>query len=264
MADETPPLRPADLFDLTGQVALVTGASRGLGFAMARALAGAGAHVVMNARGGDALTRAEANLRDLGLSVEAMPFDVGDKQDGPRAIEAIVAKRGRLDILVSNVAATVRKPLVDQQEEEWQRVIDVALTAGWRLARHAVPIMSKAGYGRIVFISSIMALIGRPGVSAYMAAKAALEGFTRGLAVELAPKGINVNAIAPGYFLTDGNAPVRAENPDFEAWISGRTPMGRWGRPEELATAVLCLTSPASSYLTGCTVLVDGGMTSAI
>ena len=124
--------------------------------------------------------------------------------------------------------------------------------------------MAKAGFGRIVFTSSIMARIGRPTTSAYMAAKAGLEGLTRGLAVELAPQGITVNAIAPGYFKTAGNAPTRAQNPGFEQWISGRTPMGRWGRPEELATAALCLTSPASTYLTGCTILVDGGMTAAI
>ena len=264
MGEETIPFRPAELFDLSGRVALVSGASRGLGFAMARALAGAGAHVVMNARNGEALTTAAASLADLGLSVEAMPFDVGDGDTVAGAMADIVARHERLDILISNVAASVRKPFAEQEEAEWQRVIDVAQTAGWRLARHAVPVMAKAGFGRIVFTSSIMAYIGRPGASAYMAAKAALEGLTRGLAVELAPQGITVNAIAPGYFKTQGNASTRAENPNFESWISGRTPMGRWGRPEELATAALCLTSPASTYLTGCTILVDGGMTAAI
>lgn len=264
MTGQAIPFRPAELFDLTGQVALVTGASRGLGFAMARAFAGAGAHVVLNARDGEALDSASQALRDLGLSAEGLPSDVGDKDAARRLVDKIVARHGRLDILVSNVAATVRKPLAEQSEDEWQRVIDVALTAGWRLARLAVPVMLQAGYGRIVFTSSVMSAIARPGVTAYVSAKAALEGLTRSLAVELAPSGINVNAIAPGYFLTDGNAPVRSEDPDFEPWISRRTPMGRWGRPEELATAALCLVSPASSYLTGCTIFVDGGMTCAI
>lgn len=255
---------PADLFDLTGRVALVTGGSRGLGRAMAGALAAAGAHVVLTARDDAALDATAREMRGAGLSCEVTAFDVADGQSVRETVAGIVERHGRLDILVSNVARSVRKPFLEQAEEEWQGVIDTALSAGWRLAREAAPVMARRGWGRMIFVSSINARIVRPHVSAYAAAKAGLEGLVRALAVELAPEGITANGIAPGYFLTDGNMALRAEQPDFEARISARTPTGRWGRPEDLATTALYLASPASAQTTGCVVTVDGGMTAAI
>lgn len=255
---------PSELFDLTGRVALVTGGSRGLGWAMASALAAAGAHVVLTARGADALAARQAEMQAAGLSCEALAFDVGDPAAVRDGVRGIVDRHGRLDILVSNVGRTVRKAFVEQTPEEWQGVIDTGLTAGWHLAHAAAPVMARNGGGRMIFVSSIMAAIVRPHVTGYAAAKAGLEGLVRALAVELAADGITVNAIAPGYFRTDGNSTLRAGQPDFEARISARIASGRWGRPEELATTALYLASSASGYTTGCVLTVDGGMTVTI
>lgn len=261
---EDAPQKPAALFDLSGQVALVTGASRGLGWAMARTLAAAGATVMLNSRGEAGLAEKRDALRGWGLAGDMIAADVSQKDIAAHLVRETVARHGRLDILISNAAGTVRKPLTEQSYDDWEKVIDVGISAGWRLAREAAPIMIGAGYGRMIFTSSIMAAVTRPGVAGYTAAKSGLEGLVRALAVELAPAGITVNALAPGYFLTDGNSGHRAENPDFEPWISKRTPMGRWGRPEEIGTTALYLASPASAYATGNVYRVDGGLTAAI
>jgi gluconate 5-dehydrogenase len=260
----TAPKCPAALFDLTGQVALVTGSSRGLGWAMARTLAAAGARVVLNGRDAALLAVRQAELADAGLLAETACFDVADAATATEAIDGIATRFGRLDILVANAATTVRKPALEQTDEDWARVIATDLTVGFRMAREAARCMIGAGYGRIVFTSSINAMVVRPGMVGYASAKTGLLGLTRVLAVELAPKGVTVNALAPGYFLTDGNAATRRTDPTFEGRIAARTPMGRWGVPDELAAAVLYLVSPASGYTTGAVLTVDGGLTVAI
>jgi gluconate 5-dehydrogenase len=248
------------LFDLSGRVALVTGGSRGIGLAFARALAGAGAHVVLTARDADALAATVATLP----GAEAAPFDVTDAAAATRAIADIAARHGRLDIVVSNAGGFVRKPLLELSDEDWLGLFDSHLTAGFRLAREAARIMLPRKFGRIVFTASINSFIARPTIIPYVAAKTGMLGLVRGLATELAPAGITVNAIAPGYFPTEGNAPLRAQNPGFAERINARVPAGRWGTPEELATAILYLASPASSYTTGTCLTVDGGMTAAL
>ncbi|MHB2165585.1 SDR family oxidoreductase [Alsobacter sp. R-9] len=255
---------PTTLFGLAGQVAVVTASTRGLGWAMAQAIAGAGAHVVLNGRDAALLRDRVAELRARGGSAEGISFDATSGREGGDALADIAARHGRLDILVSNAAASLRKPVTEMTDEEWERDIAANLTGGFRLAREAARIMSAAGYGRILFTSSINGMIVRPGMAGYAAAKTGLFGLVRGLAVEVAARGVTVNAIAPGYFLTDGNAKTRAADPSFHDRIAARIPAGRWGRPPELAAAALYLVSPAASFTTGTVLTVDGGMTVSI
>ncbi len=261
---DAPPRTPAALFDLTGRVALVTGASRGIGWSIARALAGAGAHVVMTARNPEPLEARRAQLKGWGHAAEPLAFDVTDADAARAAVAAVANRHGRLDILVANAAGTVRKPFREQDEGDWQRVIDVALTASWRLAHAAAPTMAAAGFGRMLFISSINAVAARPDIHGYVAAKAGLEGLVRALGVELAPQGITANGLAPGYVETEANAPLRTGTPGFAERIAGRTPVGRWGHPSDLETAALYLCAPASGWTTGSVVTVDGGLTAAL
>jgi gluconate 5-dehydrogenase len=252
-----------ELFSLQGRVALVTGASRGLGWGMARALADAGALVVLNGRDAGTLAARQAQLVAAGGRAEIAAFDVRDRAQADAAVDAILARHGHLDILVNNAAFGVPRDFFDISDEDWRVSMDVALDACFRLSRKAAAGMVARRWGRIVMISSVNARIGRATNTPYITAKAGLEGLTRGMAAELAPHGVTVNCIAPGYMATDINTAFRAEPGRYE-WIRQRTPMKRWGTEEDLMGAVLFLASPASAFMTGQVVTVDGGMTIAI
>jgi gluconate 5-dehydrogenase len=246
-------------FSLEGKSALVTGASRGLGWAMAVALAEAGAHVVLNARDAELLEQRRAELEGRGLSASVAAFDVAHEAAAVEAVARINGDRG-LDILVNNAGIVHRQPVTELPTADWQRVLDINLTACFVLAREAAKPMIDRGWGRIVNIASIMSKVARSGIPPYVTTKHAVAGLTKALAVELGPKGINCNAICPGYFATDLNQAL-VKNPEFDGLVRGRTPLARWGEEPELGPAAVFLASDAASYVNGHLLVVDGGMT---
>jgi len=243
------------MFDLTGQVALVTGAARGLGRAVAAALAGQGATVLLNGRDAAALAAAAG---EIGGGAAALPGDITDPAGRAALFKRIAAEHGRLDILVNNAGARARKALADFAPGDIERVAGTNLFAPFELSRLAAPLMIAQGRGRIVNVASIAGPIARGGDAAYTASKAGLIGLTRALAAELGPHGITVNAIAPGYFATEANTAMVAD-PEIAAWLKGRTSLGRWGKPQEIGGAAVFLASEAASFVTGHVLVVDGG-----
>jgi gluconate 5-dehydrogenase len=250
-------------FRLDGRLALVTGSSTGIGLALARGLAEAGAPVVLNARQADRLEQAAAQLRGEGRTVHTRAFDTTDRAAVDAAVASIEAQVGPIEILINNAGITRRAPFHELAEADWQAVmrtnVDGPFAVGQAVARHMV----RRGRGRIINICSVMSEVGRPGTSAYTASKGALKMLTKAMAVDLAPHGITVNAIAPGYFKTELTAPLVADE-KFNAWVVGRTPQRRWGDVEELAPVAVFLASPAASYVNGHLLLVDGGMTATL
>ena len=245
-------------FDLSGRTALVTGGSKGLGKAMARIFAQAGADIVISSRHEDELRKALAEIT-AGTNVRGKYFvaDMTDRADSDRLAKDALAVTGRVDIVVNNAGSNVPQELDQTTDESWDRIVELNLTSGMRLCRALVPGMKERKWGRLIHISSIMGLASKKGRGVYSGTKAALIGMTRAHALELGPWNITVNCIAPGPFLTD--LPGSVLSAEEKAVFASRTALGRWGDPQELGGPALLLASDAGSYITGTTLVVDGG-----
>lgn len=239
-------------FDLTGRTALVTGAGRGIGLAIAKGLAQAGARVIINGRDEEVAYSAAQGINNAA----AMAFDITNS----KSVETAFQKIEQLDILINNVGVRDRKPIDDFTLDDFRALLDANLVSAFDLSRHAAKQMKAKSKGRIINVTSIVGQVARPGDAIYTATKAALGGLTLAMAAEYGPHGITVNAIAPGYVATETNASMIADPVNTE-FLKNRTALGRWAEPEELAGAATFLASDAASYITGHVLTVDGGFT---
>jgi NAD(P)-dependent dehydrogenase (short-subunit alcohol dehydrogenase family) len=245
---------------LTGRTALITGASKGLGKAMAIALAAEGARVGLVSRDAVLLNNVAAEITTAGGLASVFPADVTSEEQVRQVERAATAAFGRVNILINNAGINVRKPVTDFTLAEWNSVMDTNVTAAFLMCRSIVPLMTGAGYGRILNMTSIMSWVSLPGRAAYSASKAALLGMTRAMALELAPEGITVNGISPGPFGTEMNRPLM-ENAEANAQFLSSIPLGRWGKVEEIGQLAVYLCSEEAGFITGTDILIDGGWT---
>jgi gluconate 5-dehydrogenase len=254
-------------FDIQGRTALVTGSSRGIGRTLAEGLVGAGCSVALHGRDPATLEEAAAALAGpaerSGARVHSVAFDVTDPDAVTAGVGAVESELGPLDILVNNAGVQHRSPLLDFPDDAWHRVIETNLTSAFLVARAVARGMVARGHGKIVNVASLQSELARAGTAPYAASKGGLKMLTRGMCAEWGPAGLQVNAIGPGYFKTELTS-VLVNDPEFDAWVRARTPAGRWGSTEDLVGALLFLASPASDYVNGQVLHVDGGMTAVV
>jgi gluconate 5-dehydrogenase len=250
----------SSLFDLSGKTALVTGSSAGLGLAMARALTEAGAAIVLNGRDEKKLAAAVKSFESAGHRVTTRAFDVADDAAVRGAFERLDAEGVAIDILVNNAGNQLRKPMLDLTSDEWRRIVDTHLTAAFQVGREAARRMIARGKGgKIINIGSLASEVARATIAPYTAAKGGMKMLTRAMAAEWAQHSIQANAIGPGYIVTEMTQPL-VNDAKFDAWVRGRTPSGRWGKPEDLIGVTVFLASSASDYVNGQIIYVDGGL----
>ena len=245
-------------FDLTNRVALVTGGGRGIGRGIALALAHAGADVVLAARSRDQLDATAEEIEGLGRRALAIPTNVADLDELAALFDKTDQEFGRLDILVNNAGIGLRTPVLEVTPEEWDRVLNTNLRSLFFASQYGLRLMVRGGYGRVINTASLTSFLGFKPISVYGASKGGVAQLTKALAVEFAEQNITVNAIAPGYILTDLTQP-RHDDPVWNTWILGRTPMNRWGLPEDLAGAVVFLASESAAFVSGHVLPIDGG-----
>jgi len=250
-------------FNLAGRRALVTGSSRGIGFAIAGALAGAGADVVLNGRDAEALGKAADTLAQGGVRVRALAFDVTSEDSVNEAIAYCEGEVGAIDILVNNAGMQFRTPLEDFPLGKFEMMMATNVTSAFIVGKAVARHMISRGRGKIINICSLMSSLSRPSIAPYAVSKAAIANLTRGMATDWAKHGLNINGIAPGYFKTELNQALMA-NPEFNEWVEKRTPMGRWGDVAELGGAAVFLASEASSFVNGHILYVDGAFTATV
>jgi gluconate 5-dehydrogenase len=247
------------LFDLTGRRALITGSSQGIGLALAHGLAEAGAQVVLNGRDGAKLAQAAAQIP----GAVTLAFDATDHEAVRAAVDGFEAETGPIDILINNAGMQHRAPLEDFPADAFERLLQTNIASVFHVGQAVARHMIARGRGRIINICSVQTALARPGIAPYTATKGAVGNLTKGMATDWARHGLNVNAIAPGYFDTPLNAALVAD-PAFSAWLEKRTPAGRWGRVEELVGAAIFLASDAASFVNGHCLYVDGGITASL
>jgi gluconate 5-dehydrogenase len=246
-------------FDLDGRAALVTGSSRGLGRAMAEGLSEAGAAIVLNGADAERLAKAAAEMRAAGHTVYEARFDVTNEAEILKAFADLDAQGLTIDILVNNAGIQFRRPMVELDTADWRRVIETNLTSAFVIGREAARRMIPRGHGKIINIGSLTSDAARATIAPYTVAKGGIKMLTRAMTAEWAQHGIQANAIGPGYMLTDMNQAL-VDDPKFNAWVVGRTPARRWGKPDELIGTAVFLASAASDYVNGQIIYVDGGM----
>ncbi|WP_288195003.1 SDR family oxidoreductase [uncultured Phyllobacterium sp.] len=251
------------LFSLEGKRALVTGSSQGIGFALAKGLAEHGAEIIINGRDVAKVDAAVAELRAAGHKAHAAAFDVTSLESVKAGVDTIETNIGAIDILFNNAGIQFRTPLEDFPEDKWQLLLQTNVSsvfyAGQSVAKH----MIKRGRGKIINIASVQSELARPSIAPYTATKGAVRNLTRGMCTDWAKYGLQINAIAPGYFKTPLNQAL-IDNPEFSGWLEKRTPAGRWGNVEELVGAAVFLASDASSFVNGQVIHVDGGITASL
>ena len=253
------------LFDLTGKIALVTGASYGIGFSMAAGLAKAGARIVFNDINGELVEKGIKAYKESRIDAKGYVCDVTDEKAVNSMIAQIEKEVGIIDILVNNAGIIKRIPMTEMSVEDFRKVIDVDLNAPFIMSKAVIPGMIKKGHGKIINICSMMSELGRETVSAYAAAKGGLKMLTRNICSEFGEKNIQCNGIGPGYIATPQTAPLREKQPDgsrhpFDSFIIAKTPAGRWGTPEDLTGPAVFLASDASNFVNGHILYVDGGI----